>query len=151
MPVDIDVTEQAGITVSGFEIAIAYDPSIFTVGTVAQLGPMFSVLGSPIVLFPTGSWVVFSRQIPQLVQVRFPSATTTDLFSLSFTVNSNASNGPSVINLLHNIQTRRRYGRSSQRCNLTQLTLSPAPTNAATDSVDGTFQVGTVTTCRRSR
>ena len=36
------VTESAGITVSGFQVAIAYDPSEFTVGTVAQLGSMFS-------------------------------------------------------------------------------------------------------------
>ncbi len=42
VPVELTVTESAGITVSGFQVAIAYDPTVFTVSAVAQLGSMFS-------------------------------------------------------------------------------------------------------------
>ena len=41
VPVVLTVTDRTGITVSGFQVAIAYDPTKFTVNS-AQLGSMFS-------------------------------------------------------------------------------------------------------------
>jgi len=143
VPVELTVTEQAGITVSGFQVAIAYDPSEFTVGVVAQLGPMFSsALGfSPYLTFPKPGELIFQASSPTGTDT-IPLNTTTDLFTLSFTVNSNAPNGTSVINLLQNIQTTSTAIFDN---NLTELTLSPAPANNPTDSVDGVFQIGATT------
>ena len=141
VPVEMTVTESAGITVSGFQVAIAYDPTEFTVGSLAQLGSMFSAsLGfSGLLTFPHAGELIFQAESP-IGTNTIPVNTTTDLFTLSFTVNSGDANGSSVINLLQNIQTT---STAIFDDNLNQLTLSPAPTNAPTDSVDGIFSIGT--------
>ena len=54
---------------------------------------------------------------------------------------AHAAAGPSVINLLQSISST-STAIFSNDANLSRLTLSPAPTNAANDSVDGTFEVG---------
>ena len=140
VPVEMTVTEASGITVSGFEIAIEYDPTKFTVGAVAQLGSMFSAsLGfSPYLTFPAPGELIFQAESPVGTDT-IPYNTTTDLFTLSFTVNASATVGTSVINLMQNIQTATTAIFDD---NLNQLTLSPAPTNSPTDSVDGTFGIG---------
>ncbi len=144
VPVEMTVTESAGITVSGFQIAIAYDPSVFTVSPVAQLGSMFSsALGfSPYPSFPAPGELIFQAESP-IGTDTIPYNTTTELFSLSFTVKATAPNGTSVINLMQNIQTA---DTAIFDDNLVQLTLSPAPTNAATDSVDGIVSIGIAST-----
>ena len=61
-------------------------------------------------------------------------------FDLTFTVAADAADGTSVINLLQNISAT-THGDLRQRRQLSRLTLSPAPTNASNDSVDGIFQI----------
>ena len=82
------VTASSGITVSGFQVAIAYDPNEFTVGTLAQLGSMFSAsLGfSGLLTFPKPGELIFQASSPTGTGT-IPDKTTTDLFTLSFTVN----------------------------------------------------------------
>ena len=144
VPVRLTVTESAGITVSSFQVAISYDPSKFTVNPNAVIGSTFAALGAPVVFFPApGEIIVEGSSAAGTGTISFN--TTADLFDLTFTVAAGASNGTSVINLLQNIQTT-STAIFANDADLTQLTLSPAPTNNATDSVDGTFTIGTVAT-----
>ena len=141
VPVEMTVTESAGITVSGFQVAIAYDPTEFTVGSLAQLGSMFSASSgfSGLLTVPKPGELIFQASSPNGTGT-IPNKTTTDLFTLSFTVKASAPDGKSVINLLQNIQTT---STAIFDDSLDRLTLSPAPTNGASDSVDGTFSIGT--------
>jgi hypothetical protein len=144
VPVRLTVTEPAGITVSGFQVAISYDPTLFTVGNTAQLGSMFSsALGfSGLLTFPAPGELIFQAESPTGTGT-IASGTTTDLFDLSFTVASGAAGGTSVVNLLQNIKTTVTAVFDD---NLDKLTLSPAPTNNPTDPVDGTFTIGPAAT-----
>ena len=149
VPVRVTVTEPAGITVSSFQVAIAYDSSKFTVSPSAQIGSTFAALGTPFVTFPApGEIIVQGSSAAGTATI--PFNTTADLFDLSFTVLAGASNGTSVINLLQNIQTT-STAIFANDANLTRLTLSPAPTNSPTDPVDGTFQIGTISAAARPR
>ena len=140
VPIELTVTAASGITVSGFQVAIAYDSSEFSVNSVAQLGPMFSAaLGfSGLLSFPAPGELIYNASSGTGTG-NIPFNTTAPLFTLSFTVASDAPTGPSVINLLQNISTTATAIFDN---NLDELILTPAPTNAPTDSVDGLFQVG---------
>ena len=140
VPIELTVTAASGITVSGFQVAIAYDSSEFSVNSVAQLGPMFSAaLGfSGLLSFPAPGELIYNASSGTGTG-NIPFNTTGPLFTLSFTVASDAPTGPSVINLLQNISTTATAIFDN---NLDELILTPAPTNAPTDSVDGLFQVG---------
>ncbi len=140
VPIELTVTAAGGITVSGFQVAIAYDSSEFSVSSVAQPGPMFSAaLGfSGLLSFPAPGELIYNASSGTGTG-NIPFNTTTPLFSLSFTVASDAPTGPSGINLLRNISTTATAIFDN---NLDELILTPAPTNAPTDSVDGLFQVG---------
>jgi hypothetical protein len=140
VPVDVKVTESAGITVSSFQVAIAYDPARFTVNPNVQIGSMFAALGSPFVTFPAPGEIIVTGSSAAGTGT-IPNGTTTDLFDMSFTVNSNAPNVTSVVNLLQNIGTT-PTAIFANDANLTRLTLSPAPSNNASDPVDGMFTIG---------
>ena len=58
IPVDLTVTEAAGITVSSFQIAISYDPNKFTVNPNAVIGSTFAALGTPVVFFPASGEII---------------------------------------------------------------------------------------------
>jgi hypothetical protein len=68
------------------------------------------------------------------------------LFTLYLKVAKAAPTGTSVINLLHDASPQNQATDTAifaNDANLTELTLSPAPTNAPSDRVDGIFGVGT--------
>ncbi len=133
----------SGITVSGFQVAISYDPTKFTVSPVAQLGAMFSAAQgyAGTLTFPAPGELIFNASTGVENTPTIPVNTMTDLFTLTFTVAAGAANGTSVINLLNNIQTT-TTAIFANDANLTQLPLSPAPTNNGTDSIDGIFTIG---------
>ena len=137
------VTEPAGITVSSYQVAmwaLPPNPSKFTVSPNAQDGPTFAALGTPAVFFPAPGEIIVEGSSAAGTGT-IPFNTTADLFDLTFTVNSGDTNGTSAINLLQNISTT-ATAIFANDANLTQLTLSPAPTNNPTDPVDGTFTIG---------
>jgi len=142
VPVRVEVTEPAGITISGFELVIEFDPTKFTV-TGSQLGALFNgsdVSGSltqpisGILIYTADS---FNGSGP------FAFNTFGDLVTLDFAIESDAPEGGSAINL------RATSGPTSTAMfdnDLNDLIIIPAPTNSPTDSVDGILSVNSVDT-----
>ncbi len=142
VPVEMTVTDGTGITVSGFQVAIAYDPTKLTVNS-ASLGAMFpGALGfAPVLTFPAPGQLIFNAASATGTGT-IPTGTTTALFTLSFTVAADAAAGPTVINLLQSISstTTAIFANDAE---LSRLSLSPAPSNASYDSIDGIFEIAT--------
>ncbi len=149
VPIRIKVTEANGIDAAGFTLVIGYDPSKFTVSSTATIGGTFAALGTPSVLLPPA--------VPGVIIVQastgnpagtgvIANGTDTVLVTLSFTVAANAPNGPSVLNLMQDASNQGQDTFTEiYDTNLSDFTLSPAPTNAPNDPVDGIFQIGVVT------
>ena len=107
----------------------------------ASLGAMFpGALGfAPVLTFPAPGQLIFNAASGTGTGL-IPTGTTTALFTLSFTVAADAAAGPTVINLLQGISstTTAIFANDTE---LSRLSLSPAPSNASNDSVDGIFQI----------
>ncbi len=140
VPVEMTVTVGTGITVSGFQVAIAYDPTKLTVNS-ASLGAMFpGALGfAPELTFPSPGRVIFNAASGTGTGT-IPTGTTTTLFTLSFTVSADAAAGPTVINLLQSISST-TTAIFANDAKLSRLSVSPAPSNASNDSIDGIFEI----------
>ena len=150
VPVDISVSEPNGITVSSFSVVIQFDPNLFTYNS-ATIGSLFAVLGAPQVSMVTGQPGVIVIQAGTLNGTgTIANGTSSELFTLMLNVASNVPNGTtSVINLRHDATYLNQTTTTSiyaNDANLTELTLTPAPSNNSTDPVDGTVTVGPTTT-----
>jgi hypothetical protein len=137
VPVVIEVTEPAGVTIGGFDVVLEFDPDRFTVSQ-AKLGDLFQ--GTDLV----GTWtqpapgtLVFSAD--SLVGTsRFPLGTVGDLLTLTVTIAADAAVGPSAFNLLASLSHSRT---GVYDADLQELVLDPPLTNAATDLGDGIVTV----------
>ncbi len=135
VPVNLLVTATTGITVSGMDIAIAYDESKFTVGNF-RVG---SLLG-------TGFAFAANTATPGIIRITFSKDTGPTLvlnevgsvFEFDLTVDDDAANSGSAINLLQNFSTTVTQVTDND---IKELTLVPAPTNAESDSADGFFTI----------
>ena len=150
VPVQLEVTEASGITVSGLDVAISYDSTQFSVGNVRvgslltdnDLSPFapFANTATPGQILVTASSSLGTSNLAQ--------NTTGDVFLIDFTVLPTATGGASAINLLAS-SSGLITGIADN--DLSDLVLSPAPSNAGNDSVDGLFTVTTdVTLVERS-
>ncbi|MCY2990573.1 MAG: cohesin domain-containing protein, partial [Planctomycetota bacterium] len=137
VPVKLLVTEPAGITLSGFDIVLAYDPEALTV-TAGQLGSLLSNLGfSGQLTYPAPGKLIFTASSPT-GSGRLAFGTEGALVNLTCTINSNATPGTLALNLLES------SGATSTGLfdnSLQELVLLPTPTNGAGDSVDGLLTV----------
>ena len=137
VPVAIEVTEPAGLTIGGFEIVVEYDAQRLTV-TQAQLGDLFQGTDlAGLMTQPAPGTLIFSAVSP-VGTPRFPLGTTGDLVTLTVAIAADAPRGPVALNL--------RASWGSVRTGvfdaaLTDLVLNPPPTNAADDVVDGVLTV----------
>jgi hypothetical protein len=146
VPVQMLVTETNGIIVSDVDVAIGYDASKFTVSN-PQMGSMLSPSTFDVTFFDTTSYpgeILLSAASP-ISQQGFANNALGAVFTVDFTVKSGAAAGPSPINLQD--QFFDSSGIFIQPTdvldnNLNALTLTPAPTNASNDPVDGIFTVG---------
>jgi hypothetical protein len=136
VPVVLEVTEAAGIELSGGDFAISYDASMFSASNV-QLG---SVLSGFVPASNTSipGTVVFTTSGPGTGHLPFGTVTT--LFTMDFTILSGASAGSSAINLRQNSGTTFTSVFAND-ADLTELTLIPAPTNGSDDATDGLITV----------
>jgi len=139
VPVNLTVTEASGISVSGFDLAIQFDATKFTVSNLR----MGSLVSPPITShsFNTSTPGVIraTASIDTGPALAFNSSGAIYLFDL--TVNAAASEGPSKINLLANFSGT-VTGVTDNDIN--SLTLNPLPTNGENDEVDGLITIGAV-------
>ncbi|MCL4207830.1 MAG: hypothetical protein KJ000_35540, partial [Pirellulaceae bacterium] len=138
IPVMLEVTEPSGISVSGMDLAIMYDPAVMTVGSF-QVG---ALLG-------TGFALTTNAANPGIIRATFSKATGPSLvfgqtgvvFQFEATILAGVPNGASRINLMTNSE-----GTFTAITNndLDELVLVPAPTNSDSDPVDGVITIGSL-------
>ncbi|MCY2990635.1 MAG: FG-GAP-like repeat-containing protein, partial [Planctomycetota bacterium] len=137
VPVKLLVTEPAGITLSGFDLALEFDPGKLTLGG-AQLGDLLANQGfqglwtspTPGVLIYTASSAAGTGILPQ--------GSEGELVNITATLATGAAAGPTPINLRASFQTTVTGAFDND---LNELQLTPAPSNAADDSVDGLLTI----------
>ncbi|TWT91585.1 FG-GAP-like repeat-containing protein [Stieleria varia] len=137
VPINLLVTEQNGISVSGMDFAVQYDESKFTLDTNsfrtgAMLGPGYSVVSN--VETPGVIRVTLSKA--DGVELSFEALGT--VFQFDLTAHSDAAPGESSINLLRNFEGTVTAIADND---VLDLVLDPAPSNADSDSVDGVISI----------
>ncbi|MCY2990669.1 MAG: S8 family serine peptidase [Planctomycetota bacterium] len=137
VPVKLLVTEPVGITLSGFDLVLEFDPGQLTVGS-AQLGDLLADQGfqglwtspTPGVLIYTASSAAGTGILPQ--------GSEGAVVNVAVTLATGAAAGPTRINLRTSFQTTVTGAFDND---LNELQLMPAPSNAADDSVDGLLTI----------
>jgi surface-anchored protein len=137
VPVRLEVTEPGGVSFRSADFAVAFDPARFSASNV-RVGGLLS--GFVVVSEVDNAAGVVRVSVYSPTGVTLPNGTTGDALLIDFAVSLSAPAGGSPVNLLAD------NGLTRTALNEGQLTLSPAPTNAANDAnVDGTITVGGVT------
>ena len=137
VPVQLLVTETAGITLCAMDLVIEFDPTRFALQD-AQLGNLLQGTDfSDFLSQPAPGRLIFSADAAYGTPL-LPFNTLGDIAVFSFLVLPQAQPGPSPINLL---EFHKRTSTALFNFDLQELTLVPPPTNAATDSVDGLITV----------
>jgi hypothetical protein len=139
VPVMLEVTEPGGVSVAAVDLAIAYDPEIFTASNFVR-GAMLDGSGF--------SAPTVNTETPGILRVTMSSAAGPELafgatgvvFQFDVTVRAGAPEGISRINLLQSFESTFTGLENNE---IEPLTLIPAPTNAADDPVDGVFTIAT--------
>jgi hypothetical protein len=154
VPVNLTVTEPAGITLSSVDLVIGYDAARFAVGNV-RLGTLLggTLTPSP---SPSGRGEAFgdplvNLSVPGIIRLAVTSGGGTELLPLGasgslvlvdLTVKPDAAAGTSALNLRVDYRDALTQAVTSLADRALQdLVLSPAPTNADTDAVDGRLTV----------
>jgi len=139
VPVMLRVTEPGGISISSVDLAIAYDPAIFTLSNF-RIGGLLGGAGG-------GFSFTTNTATPGILNVTMSKDFGPDLafnaegavFEFDVTVNAAAPNGSTTFNLLQNSAN---LATAVANNDVEELTLIPAPTNGAGDAVDGQFLIG---------
>lgn len=137
VPVKVQVTEPTGISISGFDVALEFDSTKFTVAS-AQLGSLFAGTDlSGTFSQPSAGKLIFTAD-SGVGSGPFSFGTIGELFTVTFNVKNNAAIGVSPLNLLASsgATVTALFDNS-----LNDLILSPAPTNNPQDTVDGIITV----------
>ena len=137
VPVMIEVTEPAGLTIGGFDVVLEFDPARFTVSQ-AKLGDL--LLGTDVsgtMTQPAPGQLIYTAD--SLVGTsRFPVGTVGDLLTLTVAIGAGAAPGPAAWNLLANLGPSRTGVYDTA---LAELVLNPPLTNASGDAGDGLLLV----------
>ena len=136
VPVKLRVTEPGGISVSGMDLAIEYDATKFTVSNF-RAGSLLGAGFSPVVNTSTAG--VLRVTLSKDTGPNLPLNAEGAVFEFDVLINANAAGGASALNLLQNFLSMRTQVTDND---LNELSLIPAPTNAAGDAVDGILTVG---------
>ena len=142
VPVNLEVTEPAGLTLSSVDLVIEYDADRFTVGNFRE-GALLQGAGfsAPLVNTDTPGILRLTMSTAGST-VLLPLGTTGPLLLMDFTVQDSAAAGGAPLNLRADYSD----GVRTTTTNLADgqvrpLVLAPAPTNLAADAVDGLFAV----------
>jgi hypothetical protein len=137
VPVMLEVTEAEGISVAAVDLALAYDPSIFTASNFVR-GAMLDGFGF--------SAPTVNTDTPGILRVTMSTASGPELafgaigvvFRFDVAIRSDVPEGSSRINLLQSFESTFTGLENNE---IEPLTLIPAPTNADNDAVDGVFTI----------
>ncbi|MCY2991896.1 MAG: putative Ig domain-containing protein [Planctomycetota bacterium] len=144
VPVNLEVTEPAGLTLSSVDLVLEYDADRFTVGNF-RAGTLLSGAGFSAPLVNTGTpGIVRLTMSAAGGTALLPQGTTGSLLLLDFTVQDTAAAGLSGINLRAEYSDGSRTTTTSVadgQLRSLALALTPAPTNAAAAAVDGLFTI----------
>lgn len=159
VPLQLLVTEAGGVDVAGLDIAITYDVNQFTV-TAAGAITIGSLISGDSSTNPNLNGAGFSSAysvdaVNGILRIQasspdgtilLPLNTTGTLLNIRFGIKATAVNGPSAINLLQRTSTLPAGGTPNvttglRDSNLESLILTPAPTNASNDTVDGVVTI----------
>jgi hypothetical protein len=137
VPVMIEVTEPAGLTLGGFDLMLEYDANRFIVSQT-QVGDLLQ--GTDLVgtmTQPASGKLIFSADSLRGTSL-FPAGTVGTLVTLTVAIAADAAPGPVRWNLLASLGPSRTgvYDASLQ-----ELVLNPRPTNDARDLGDGVLLV----------
>jgi hypothetical protein len=142
VPVRLEVTETGGISISGMDLALAYDAAAFSVSDV-RIGSLLD--GNALTAFA----LLTNSATPGRLLVTASSTEGTalltegslgDLLLIDFTVNLAAADGATAINLLANSGSTFTGLFDND---LNELLLNPSVTNADDDSADGIVTIRT--------
>ena len=134
VPVMAHVTEPDGITIGGFDVVIEYDATKFSVSS-SRLGSLLAGTNSDLsgALFHPAPGMLIYTADSVVGSVHLPEGTVGELFSITFAIASDTY-GLSPVNLRADYHGTRTAITDKH---LDWLLLSPSPTNAADDPVDG--------------
>ncbi len=140
IPLRLDVIEGAGLTVAGVDFVMLYDSTKITVDSV-RAGGLLSGANLRGAAFGGATNLTAGRvaisQSSNDGTVTFPVGTSGDLYLIRATVVTNAT-GSTKLNL-------QATNTAIYDNNIDTLSLIPAPTNADTDSVDGSLTISVAT------
>jgi hypothetical protein len=137
VPVKLLVTEPAGITLSGFDLVLEFDPNRLTVGT-AQLGTLLADQGfQGLWTSPASGILIYTASSAAGTGV-LPYGSGGELVNVAFTIAVGAGAGSTNLNLRASFQATVTAAFDND---LSELLLMPAPSNAADDRVDGRLTV----------
>jgi hypothetical protein len=137
VPVMIEVTEPAGVTIGGFDLLLEFDPGRFTV-TAAQLGTLLQGTDlAGMMTQPAAGRLIYAAD--SLVGTsHLPTGTAGTLVTLTVVIAAEAAPGPANWNLLATLGTGRTGVYDGD---LRDLVLNPPLTNASHDPGDGILLV----------
>ncbi len=141
IPVILQVTEAAGVTVGGMDLSFNYDPAKLTIAGSAGV-PTNLTFGSPLstsgfsgaYTIPSSGTILVTASSGSGTAL-LPQGSNITLFTIRATING-AATGTTRLNL--------RSGVSVINADFEELTLSPIATNADTDVVDGLLTISVV-------
>jgi hypothetical protein len=135
--VKIEVTEPAGITLSGYDVVLEFEPGTLTVGD-AQPGALLADLGfQGLFTSPAPGLLIYTASSAAGTGI-LPHGSEGELVNVTFAIAAGAEVGPTRLNLRASFQTTVTAAFDN---GLNELVLTPAPSNAADDSVDGLLTV----------
>jgi len=129
VPIVLDVTEPAGISLLSADYAVTFDPARFSVSDV-RLGTAingFSITSNPNNVAGTLAISTFSNG----AALALPNGFSGNAILMDFTAKAGAASGASPVDL------KQTLNGTATALNEGELTLMPAPTNSSNDSVDG--------------
>jgi hypothetical protein len=135
--VRLHVTEPTGITLSGFDLVIGFDPDRFTI-TDAELGSLVDAQGfSGMWTNPSPGTVIYTASSATGTEL-LPLGTESSLVLWTLQIEPGVDDGVWPLNLLASFGTT---ATAAFDVDLDELVLMPAPTNASDDSVDGLLTI----------
>jgi hypothetical protein len=137
VPVRLEVTDPAGITLGGGTVTLAYDTAVLIPGQV-HLGGLLADRGFVLAVNRDTPGLLVLTAASGIGTGRFPLSTTGDLFQVDFTVRADVRAGSWPLNLLAGSGSvfTAMFGADGKA-----LTLAPAPSNSASDLGDGRLTV----------